>query len=305
MWEIFIDLSLNISQRKRYFLQWSESPRNCAKKVFHGLLNAGESSFCTVMLQGVLLLRRILAHCSQSHGMAPGFPCSMLLPPLKSWVLRGTVRIKLLAWEGKCSNPALARTQVSHSRVQRAINTWPPRLTTAKQFIIHRGLKGCKLLKKILIKKCQFFSHNGSQLMVNAPVQYSAWICLFNIKTTVTWLNLLSNMLEVAKIQKWKLNILLQRLSLFQWISGINWYRWVDAYINILLLSRRTGNSVGRSCDAGSANGNVSVAHWNRILELGVLKFVSSWGLKLFPHPTIVGQSIVQPKVLKEINFWV
>ena len=213
MWEIFIDLSLNISQRKRYFLQWSESPRNCAKKVFHGLLNAGESSFCTVMLQGVLLLRRILAHCSQSHGMAPGFPCSMLLPPLKSWVLRGTVRIKLLAWEGKRSNPALARTQVSHSGVQRAINTWPPRLTTAKQFIIHRGLKGCKLLKKILIKKCQFFSHNGSQLMVNAPVQYSAWICLFNIKTTVTWLNLLSNMLEVAKIQKWKINILLQRLS--------------------------------------------------------------------------------------------
>lgn len=112
-------------------------------------------------------------------------------------------------------------------------------------------------------------------------------------------------MLEVAKIQKWKINILLQRLSLFQWISGINWYRWVDAYINILLLSRRTGNSVGRSCDAGSANGNVSVAHWNSILELGVLKFVSSWGLKLFPHPTIVGQSIVQPKVLKEINFWV
>ena len=112
--------------------------------------------------------------------------------------------------------------------------------------------------------------------MVNAPVQYSAWICLFNIKTTVAWLNLLSNMLEVAKMQKWKINILLQRLSLFQWISGINWYRWVDAYINILLLSRRTGNSVGRSCDAGSANGNVSVAHWNRILELGVLKFVSS-----------------------------
>ena len=83
-------------------------------------------------------------------------------------------------------------------------------------------------------------------------------------------------MLEVAKMQKWKINILLQRLSLFQWISGINWYRWVDAYINILLLSRRTGNSVGRSCDARSANGNVSVAHWNRILELGVLKFVSS-----------------------------
>ena len=81
--------------------------------------------------------------------------------------------------------------------------------------------------------------------MVNAPVQFSAWICLFNIKTAVTWLNLLSNMLEVAKMQKWKINILLQRLSLFQWISGINWYRWVDAYINILLLSRQTGNSVG------------------------------------------------------------
>ena len=64
-------------------------------------------------------------------------------------------------------------------------------------------------------------------------------------------------MLEVAKMQKWKINILLQRLSLFQWISGINWYRWVDAYINILLLSRQTGNSVGFFfCDAGSANGN-------------------------------------------------